>query len=107
MRRWGRLLLLVGAVGVGGVGCGALEGFDDGSGFGVGSPCGFDSDCVPADCCGQSTRAVNLDEAPSCSGVSCSPSSCYGQAAGGCGLVLCGQDGYCRMAIDTDCVPAC
>lgn len=104
--------LVTGALVAGfGAGCGPYDDFyggGGGGGFFNDSPCSVNEDCVPADCCGQSSRAVNLEMAPSCSGPEqCADSACFLEAYGGCGVPLCNQEGFCQMAISIDCAPAC
>lgn len=59
--------------------------------------CFVDSDCVPAGCCGESSCAVNVDDAPSCDAVRCDGTCDPGTLDCGCGLPVC-RDGACTVA---------
>ena len=77
-------------------GCGPY--IEDGSGGQLPGPiCYLDSDCAPNDCCGEGTRVVHVNDAPSCRGVSCSGTCPANSIDCGCGIPVC-RDQRCQIA---------
>jgi len=59
--------------------------------------CYLDSDCAPSGCCGESSCAVHVADAPDCRGARCDGSCDPLTTDCGCGLPVC-RDGACTVA---------
>ncbi len=93
--RWSALALLVPAFGLAGCEPDLLPGT---GGPAPGRVCYVNEDCVPADCCGESSSVVHRAEAPSCTGVSCNTNCDPSQLNCNCGQPIC-RDSRCAPAL--------
>jgi hypothetical protein len=82
-------------VGVGVAGCGPISP-EDLLGGPNGTTCYSDDECVPFNCCGDSSSARHINDGPSCEGVRCDEPPTI---QGGCGIAICRSNGQCGVAI--------
>lgn len=84
-------------------GCGAIDDFPVDDGPVSGTICYSDSDCVPADCCGESSQAVHRDDRGDCSTAMCDGSCDPTMVDCGCGIPYC-RDSHCAVATAESCL---
>lgn len=81
-------------------GCGIpLEQFVEEAGPTSGTPCLRDAECVPSNCCGDSSTVRHVSDPPDCRGVRCSKPPTL---LNGCGIAICRND-RCTIARDPFC----
>lgn len=96
-----RKLLGVVVVGLVLAGCGIpLDEFVEEASSSSGTPCMDDSDCVPYNCCGDSSTVRHYADPPSCAGVQCGAN--LPTLLNGCGIPICRNDA-CAVARDPYC----
>lgn len=87
----------LGSGGPGELCCREPVGAETNGGVDPGRICYADSDCVPADCCGEGVAAVHKLDAPACNSAQCTTNCDASKLSCGCGLAVC-RDGRCAGA---------